>query len=109
MAMFRHYQRDGARVITVFNHLHQMANIQAGMWYPSGTQLGMVEHNRQHRFLHFAIAYGATWETDLRMNPDIPRNVGPTWIRQRYLDPVEYVNRYLSNQPEMNPDPFESE
>ncbi len=109
MAMFRHCQPDGARVITVFNHLDEMANIQAGKWYPPGTQLGTVEYHQQYRFLHFAVAYGATWETDLRTNPDIPRNAGPTWIRQRYFDPVEYLHFYANDQTEIKKNRYESE
>ncbi len=109
MTMFRHYQPDGARVLTIYNHLYELVDVHAGKWYPQGIRLGTVERNHSPHFLHFAVAYGSTWETDLRMNPDIPRNAGPTWIRQRYLNPVEYLNSYSNNEPEIKKGRYESE
>ena len=37
--------------------------------------------------LHFAVAYGAAWETDLNRHPFPLLNAGSTWIRARYMDP----------------------
>ncbi len=44
------------------------------------------------RFLHFAVAYGATWETDLSQSTDLPMNAKPEWIKERFLDPLAYLS-----------------
>jgi hypothetical protein len=43
-------------------------------------------------FLHFAMAYGGTWDSDLKERPSIPINVGASWIRDRYQNPFALMS-----------------
>jgi len=93
MAIFRHRPLDGAEVLTVYGHLNGLGDVRVGNHYPQGYTLGTIEKRAGYGapFVHFAVAYGATWTTDLSKHPVIPLNVGPTWIRDRYLDPGAYL------------------
>lgn len=96
LAVFRHTQTDGAQVLSVYGHLERVADLQIGKTYLPGEMIGSAMFSRpQDHVLHFAIAYGATWEAELRSNPNIPLNVGATWIKQRYLDPAQYLAQRL--------------
>jgi hypothetical protein len=97
MAIFRHRQLDGAEVVTVYNHLESLGEVRSGRLYPAGHPVGQVESRGAHRqpFLHFAVAYAATWDADLHEEPQVPLNAGRTWIDQRYLNPVDYLNRQI--------------
>jgi hypothetical protein len=92
-AMFQHRQADGAQVLSVFSHLHELGDLQVGKRYPISYRVGEVASNEAHinPYLHFAVAYGATWDSDLSRDPNIPLNAGTTWIQQRYLHPVEFL------------------
>lgn len=96
-AIFNHYQQDGAQILTVFGNLSSLGNLQAGKRYPGGYHVGAIESTRfrWNPSLHFAIAFGATWDTDLRAQPFIPFNAGTSWILSRYLDPLTYLERRL--------------
>jgi hypothetical protein len=88
-AIFRHRQPDGAEVLTIYSHLSELASLQVGQLYPQGTVLGKIASPQvfMDRFLHFAVAYGAAWETDLSQRADLPLDAKPDWIRERFLDP----------------------
>lgn len=88
--IFRHRQPDGAEVLTIYSHLSELAALQAGQLYPQGTVLGKIASPQvfMDRFVHFAVAFGATWETDLSQRADLPLDAKPDWIRERYLDPL---------------------
>jgi len=92
MAIFRHRPLDAAEVLTVYGHLNSLGEVQVGRSYSQGHPLGSIEKGVGHYnpFLHYAVAYGATWNTDLGRQPRVPRNVGASWIRDRYLDPSEH-------------------
>jgi len=96
-AIFRHYQPDGAQILTVFGNLSSLGNLQAGEKYPEGYRVGAIESTRfrWNPSLHFAVAFGATWDTDLRAQPFIPFNAGTSWILSRYLNPLVYLERRL--------------
>lgn len=93
MAIFRHRPLDGGETLTVYGHLNGLGDVRVGKSYPEGYTLGMIEKANGHLnpFLHYAVAYGATWNTDLSHYPRVPLNVGASWIRDRYLDPGEYL------------------
>jgi hypothetical protein len=93
LAIFRHQQSDGAQILSVYGHLSEMSDIQAGRIYPIQTPIGLVANDSLEcgRFLHFAIGLGPTWDVDLNKSPAIPHGAGPTWIRERYLEPIEYL------------------
>ena len=96
LAIFRHRQPDGAQVLTVYGNLERLAVLQPGKIYPAGEVLGAsLPTLQKDHLLHFAVGYGATWESDLQSNPNVPLNVGLTWILQRYLHPVEYLSQHL--------------
>jgi hypothetical protein len=42
-------------------------------------------------FLHFAIAYGATWDSFLQHRAILPSDVSADWIQRRYIDPETYL------------------
>lgn len=99
LAIFRHYQLDGARVISVYGHLDRLADLQKGTLYQPGEAIGSVLLTRAKDYmLHFAIGYGATWELELLTNPNVPLNAGATWIKQRYVHPIKYLNKRLEPQ-----------
>lgn len=93
-AIFRHIQPDGAEIISIYSHLTGINQLVVGKLYPTRYQLGTVENQRQYYnpYLHFAIAYGSTWSSDLAGKAEIPYGAGPSYIRARYLDPVQYLS-----------------
>ncbi len=93
MAIFRHRPLDGAETLTVYGHLNGLGDVRVGKFYPPGYTIGNIEKGVGHLnpFLHYAVAYGATWNKDLSTYPKLPLNVGARWIRDRYLDPSEYL------------------
>jgi len=101
-AIFRHRQADGAEVLSVYSHLKEPGDIRIGNIYPAGYWLGSLdEHSaRQDSYLHFSVAYGASWDIGLNRGPDIPLNAGVSWIRQRYIEPLEYLAKHTHDVPE---------
>ena len=95
-ALFSHIQPDGAQVLTVYGNLNDLGNLYAGELYPTGYPVGTLASLRLHQVpsLHFAVAYGATWDTDLQVNPTIPINAGTNWIQDRYQNPLEVLQHY---------------
>ena len=95
-ALFSHIQPDGAQVLSVFGNLNSLGNLRVGELYPTGYPVGTLESSRLRQVpsLHFAIAYGATWDTDLKVNPNIPINAGTSWIQARYQNPLEVLQRH---------------
>jgi hypothetical protein len=96
-AVFRHRQPDGAEILSVYSHLTEMAPFQVGKLYPVGYPVGTIVQAEKYQdpYVHFAIAYGATWETNLTPRPIPPPNAGPRWIKDRYLDPHEYLHLHV--------------
>jgi hypothetical protein len=91
-AIFRHRQPDGAEVLSLYANLSSLAELQTGTLYPAGQVIGQLTSGPDCRcLLHFGLAYGAAWETDLSRSPEIPLNASLTWIRQRFLDPLAYL------------------
>jgi hypothetical protein len=88
--MFRHRQMDGAEVISVYSHLSRTGSIRVGDSCQISEQIGTLESHADG-FLHFALAYGATWATDLSQRPDPPLNAKQNWILRRYLQPLQYL------------------
>jgi hypothetical protein len=93
-AVFRHRQTNGAEILSVYSHLNQLGSVKPGVRYTMGHDVGIIKNQSKHQdpFLHFAVAYGATWHLDLQDKPGIPLNVGPIWIRERYIDPVQFLD-----------------
>jgi hypothetical protein len=48
--------------------------------------------------MHFALAYGVTWDLYLSKHPTLPLNIGQKWIRERYFSPLEYLAEDFSHQ-----------
>ena len=94
MAIFRHRQRNGSQVLSIYGHLDNIEDIKVGSQYPLMYPLGAIKQDLEHSdpFLHFAMAYGGTWDTDLKERPAIPLNVGASWIRDRYQQPFNFMD-----------------
>jgi hypothetical protein len=94
IALFRHRQPNSAEIISAYGHLDKIRNLEIGKVYQVGTEIGKIENSGKNgqQFLHFAIAYGASWDAVLRRTPNVPLNVGPTWIRNHYLSPMDYLH-----------------
>jgi len=90
-AIFRHFQPDGAQILTIFGGLSQVGDLQNGQTYPQGYRVGQAEAPKAYldSLLHYAVAYGATWDADFQHNTHMPLNAGPRWINERYIDPVK--------------------
>ncbi len=93
IAIFRHCQPDGAQILTIYSNLSALSALKVGERYTTGYPVGILEDVPRHATpsLHFAVAYGATWDTDLKVKPSIPINTSATWIRARYIDPTAYL------------------
>jgi hypothetical protein len=89
LAIFRHRQKNGGEILSVYGHLDQVSDLKVGKQYPIRYPIGEIQKYSDHLdpYLHFAVAYGGTWITDLSRNSKLPLNVQATWIRERYLDP----------------------
>jgi len=94
LAMFRHRQADGAEIVSVYSGLDQVMNIQVGERYALGYPVGVISRQEKYMdpFLHFAIAYGATWDTGSKTDPCPPLNAGTSWINYRYMNPYDYLS-----------------
>ncbi len=101
MALFRHRQEDGAEIVAVYGHLESLADVKTGIIYPQNFPVGQIQrpNSYQDAYLHFAIAYGATWDTDLSRMPFPPPNAGISWILPRYLDPLAYLKEQTKPLP----------
>jgi hypothetical protein len=94
-AFFRHRQADGAEFLSHYANLSRVASLEVGGLYPAGEVVGQVNSGAGKTFgLHFGIAYGAAWETTLRSNPEVPLNASVGWIRERFMDPVGFMERW---------------
>ncbi len=92
-AIFSHIQPDGAQILSVYGNLNELTSLRAGESYPLGYRVGTIQSSRfrWNPSLHFAVAFGATWDTDLKIQASIPINAGTSWIQARYLNPLEYL------------------
>ena len=104
-AIFRHRQLNGSQVLTVYGHLERVDDLQVGVTYPIMYPLGLIKQDLEHTdpFLHFAMAYGGTWQTDLRDRPVIPLNVGASWIKDRYQNPFNLMTGGFGAGPKSYP------
>ena len=94
-AIFSHIQEDGAQFLSIFANLTDLGELSLQKHYPVSYPVGTIlsEPSHPNPSLHLAIAYGATWDTDLRARAAIPYNAGMTWIRARYMNPVDHLNQ----------------
>jgi murein DD-endopeptidase MepM/ murein hydrolase activator NlpD len=97
MVLFSHIQPDGAKIISIYCNLDAVNDLRIGQRYPAGSSIGEIwaKGSSKGAYLHFAIAYGSTWETDLKNRSVPPLNCGPTWISKRYIDPIIYLEKRI--------------
>lgn len=97
MAVFRHRQPDGAELLTLYGHLQALAALEVGKVYAAGTRLGEVGSlaDGSHAFVHFATAYGATWDVQLRQNPNVPLSADARWVQRHFLPPGEFLRQVV--------------
>lgn len=93
LAIFRHRLEDGSEIISSYGHLDEIAGIKIGSSYPGGSIIAKIgtPQTPPHGYLHFSLAYGPSWELYLNRNGSIPLNVGPTWIRNYFIDPAHFL------------------
>jgi hypothetical protein len=101
MAIFRHRQLNGSQVLSIYGHLNRINDLKIGTQYPIHYPIGEFKQDLEHSdpFLHFAMAYGGTWDTDLKKRKAIPLNVGASWIRERYQNPFNLMDGGFGNPP----------
>jgi len=89
---FKHIQKNGAAIVSMFANLVNIASLKEGMIYEAGHSIGTISAGGVlgEGYLHLAIAYSATWETILRYKGKNPLNVTSDWIKRRYIDPYYY-------------------
>lgn len=95
--MFRHRLPDGSEVLSIYRHLSKVEeNIEVGKTYEIDQQIGIIGDTDCHidNYLHFAIAYGATWDIYFKHTPFVRTNVGPTWIKKHFLEPIKFINEH---------------
>lgn len=102
-AMFKHRLPNGSEVITSYAHLNEIGHdIKVGNQYKVGQRVGTMgnTNGQLDSHLHFAIAYGATWDIYLSYKPYVPNSVDSSWVRLRYIDPLVFIeDRIKSNPP----------
>lgn len=96
-AVFRHLQPDGAHFLTVYAHLTGTADLSAGHTYPAAAPVGHVLRatSSHSAYLHFAIAYGASWEADLHTHTTPLLTTTRQHLLTRYLDPLPFLEQPL--------------
>ena len=101
MAMFGHRRSDGTELVSIYGHLDRIGQIEAGRTYPEPVTVGGIVRTAKYRdpYLHFALAYGATWDLCLNNTPIPPANAGEGWIQERYLDPVQLLHEWSGSDP----------
>jgi hypothetical protein len=79
--------------------LAETGDIRPGNLLTTGTRIGKVCGNSVYpeSYLHFAIAFGATWETDFCTRPYVPINAGSSWISNRFFDPIRFMEKTKEN------------
>ena len=101
--MFKHRLPDGSEVITSYGHLDEIGeNIKVGDQCKGGQQIGTMgnTNGQLDSHLHFAVAYGATWDIYLSYKPYVPASMDSSWIKLRFVDPLVFIeNRIKSNPP----------
>jgi hypothetical protein len=92
-SIFRHRQANGADILSIYEPLSESNALVPGQYYPSGYPLGTIQAMKAYQspYLHFAIAYGTSWEMDLKTKNHPPLNAGPAWIRERYMEPLAFL------------------
>lgn len=96
--IFRHYQPDGASVLTIFSNLTKVADLGIGEFYSCGRRIGEFDSGGPmgEGYLHFGVAYGATWDSLLKNQPVLPGQVTADWVSRRFMDPMDYLYRWKS-------------
>jgi hypothetical protein len=104
MAIFHHRQSDGAEVLSIYSHLEEMADLRVGQRYPEGMLIGSLRQDLSYMdpFLHFAVAYGGTWKTDLQKSCNLPPNIGVKWIYDRFHNPITFLAQRLPSDVQRN-------
>jgi murein DD-endopeptidase MepM/ murein hydrolase activator NlpD len=99
VVMLKHRLPEGAEVISLYGHLNDI-EIQTGNICQKGQEIATMgaSGGQSDSHLHLAIAYGATWDTDLSHRAYVPSSVSATWIRRRYLDPITFINSRLEEE-----------
>lgn len=93
VSIFQHRLPNGAKILSIYGNLAETGRIMQGDAIPIGTQIGRVRGSPQfpESYLHHALGFGSTWETDLRNRPDVPKDAEASWIRNRFFNPIAFL------------------
>jgi murein DD-endopeptidase MepM/ murein hydrolase activator NlpD len=93
MVMFRHRSSDGTELISIYGHLDRLTDLETGRTYDKPVPVGEIVRAAKYQdpYLHFALAYGASWDLCLHNSPVPPANAGNAWIEARYLNPLQLL------------------
>ena len=96
-AVFRHMQPDGAHFLTVYARLTLRAGMASGRSYTTAAPVGQIlRPTAAHSaYLHFAVAYGASWEADIATHTTPLITTTSQHLRTRYLDPLPFLDQPL--------------
>ena len=98
--MFKHRLPNGSEVITSYGHLNEIGErIKVGKKYNIGQRIGTMgnTNGQLDSHLHFAVAYGATWDIHLSYKPYVPNSVNAAWISQRFINPLAFIGDQIKS------------
>jgi len=93
ITIFKHRLSSSAEVVSIYDNLNDIYDLKLGQSYNRGQFIGDIKRIYSHIpvHLHFAIAFGGTWDLHIKDSRTTPLNAGPTWMKARYLDPVQFL------------------
>jgi len=98
IAIFKHRLHTSAEVLSIYDNLSDVIDLKLRGNYNGGQVIGNITQKFSYipAHLHFAIAFGSTWDLHIKDNRSTPLNAGPTWMRARYLDPINFLETHLN-------------
>jgi len=98
IAIFKHRLSTSAEVISIYDNLNNIFDLKLRQSYNRGQIIGEIKEDFSYipAHLHFAVAFGGTWDLHIKDSRTTPLNAGPTWMRARYLDPVQFLETQIN-------------
>ena len=98
IAIFKHRLPSSAEILSIYDNLNIATDLKLSNCYKKGQVIGKINsvHSYIPAHLHFAIAFGSTWDIHIKNNQSTPLNAGPTWMQARYLDPIKFLETQIN-------------
>lgn len=105
---FRVYEWErlsSSQVLFIYGHLDRVYDLEIDTQYPLNYSIGESMQDLEHTnpFLHFAMAFVGTWETDLKKRSSIPLIAGASWIKDHYQNPFVLMSSGYEASPMQYP------